>query len=191
MAEKPAIIVNSFQSSLENLSVINLDQNSRKNSIFRRSSKISKVSRNRRQKAETENRFKKILGSTEIIIVSLVVIFFASFVFFSYYTFFREDTKISGEYQNQTQNEAEGCNFVTIVGDDICDDVANTEVCAYDFSDCCNLANDRSTCQDCYCYIDITVQTTFSQFLWSCPFATTCDVKKKQSVKKYRFKTEC
>ena len=171
MAENPTIFVSSFQSSLENLSVINLNSNSRRNSTFRRSSKVSRILKSQRRKSKPESRFKKILASTEIIIVSLVFIFFASFVFFSYYTFFRNNSKVSEEYQNQTQSEGEGCDFVTIVGDDICDDIANTEVCAYDFGDCCNVANDRSTCQDCFCHIDTTLQTTFTQFLWSCPFA--------------------
>ena len=57
-----------------------------------------------------------------------------------------------------------GCEFVSIVGDDICDDVANTEVCAYDFGDCCSIENDRlSSCQECLCFIDTKVQSTFVQ----------------------------
>ena len=58
----------------------------------------------------------------------------------------------------------EGCDFFGIVGDDICDDIANTKSCGFDFGDCCIHENDRNSCQNCICYIDTTIHNTFLDF---------------------------
>ena len=111
---------------------------------------------------------QNILFRTEVIIVSLIFIFCATFVFIGYYSFLRNDSKRSViEQAKQNDSEIiidEGCDFFGIVGDDICDDIANTKSCGYDFGDCCIHENDRNSCQNCICYIDTTIHNTFLDF---------------------------
>ena len=45
------------------------------------------------------------------------------------------------------------CPFWAITGDGYCDDEANIPECGYDFKDCCQMENDRTLCEDCFCYI--------------------------------------
>ena len=125
----------------------------------------------KRKKVKTDTTTKK----AKYFLVSLVFVFCACFVFFGYNTFLdqNEPFKMFNQTLNPNFNESEeeGCDYIAIVGDDICDDVANTEVCAYDFGDCCSLDNDRiSSCQECYCFIDTTIQSTFLQGI--CQFMT-------------------
>ena len=64
---------------------------------------------------------------------------------------------------NVSIEKEEGCEYVDIVGDDICDDQANTKACAYDFGDCCSYNKDRSLCQECICNIDLEIQKPYLQ----------------------------
>ena len=38
------------------------------------------------------------------------------------------------------------------IGDQVCDDEANTEECQFDLGDCCDVQNDFTLCSDCFCY---------------------------------------
>ena len=112
------------------------------------------------------------------IFASLVAIFCGCFVFIGYYTFLQQEGTSKKETTTeqftidteQEDAEGSGCDYVSIVGDDICDDIANTEACAYDFGDCCVMENDRhSSCQDCFCFIDTQIQSTFVEIFCATP----------------------
>ena len=104
----------------------------------------------------------------------MVALLCASFVFTGYYTFFQQQEQTSRKEtttkHSSNETESSGCDYVSIIGDDICDDIANTEACAYDFGDCCAMENDRhSACQDCFCFIDTQIQSTFMEKYCSTP----------------------
>ena len=137
------------------LSVIDLHRvtNSEHQSQYRNVRPIPKTAMQRKG----ERRLKKNPASyRQFLLVSLVVSSCACFVFSVYNKFWQQDSKASTTIVNeQTSNETEetGCEYVSIVGDDICDDQANTKACAYDFGDCCKLENMLfSSCQDCFCF---------------------------------------
>ena len=44
------------------------------------------------------------------------------------------------------------CMHQSWIGDGICDDEANTEVCNFDGGDCCGSDADFSFCEQCICY---------------------------------------
>ena len=64
---------------------------------------------------------------------------------------------------NLTDKSVEACEYVDIVGDDICDDLANTKACAYDFGDCCSFDKDRSLCIDCFCNLHLDIKQSYLQ----------------------------
>ena len=49
-------------------------------------------------------------------------------------------------------SESIGCPYFEFLGDQICDDEANTEECQFDYGDCCDGQNDFSMCSECFCY---------------------------------------
>ena len=115
-------------------------------------------------------RTKKYKSVQKVSYIFLAVLFIscACFVFIGKYTFLKENKQKFNNEANHADSvngtESSGCDYVSIVGDDICDDIANTQACAYDFGDCCSLENDRnSSCQDCFCFIDTQVQLTYLQ----------------------------
>ena len=69
-----------------------------------------------------------------------------------------EDVIIPGQ-SGQSYNQGEdvqsnySCPFWHLIGDNYCDDEANTLECGYDFNDCCKSESDRSLCTECLCYI--------------------------------------
>ena len=65
---------------------------------------------------------------------------------------FKEDVILPyNEDENVIANYS--CPVWDLVGDNYCDDEANTLDCGYDFNDCCKGLSDRSFCTDCFCYI--------------------------------------
>ena len=58
------------------------------------------------------------------------------------------------------------CTVWSLVGDEYCDDEANVPECGYDLKDCCQLQNDRSLCQDCYCHIQEVNQNCPVKNIW-------------------------
>ena len=101
----------------------------------------------------------------ETILCTLLFVFSGGFVFFGYYysIFSNVQKSIQTKLQTTETNgySEEGCAFVDIVGDDICDDQANIKACAYDFGDCCSFDNDRSLCLDCICIIDFEAKMSY------------------------------
>ena len=63
-----------------------------------------------------------------------------------------EENQIVNQDHNQT-TDLNTCPFWEIAGDGYCDDEANIAECGYDFRDCCQMHNDRTLCEDCFCYI--------------------------------------
>ena len=62
-----------------------------------------------------------------------------------------EGTKSTTNTTNVKSNNT--CPVWDLTGDGYCDDDANIPECGYDFSDCCELENDRSACQNCTCFV--------------------------------------
>lgn len=58
---------------------------------------------------------------------------------------------MSKEIETEVEEEL-GCSYWQLVGDQFCDDEANTAECQFDSGDCCDYLNDFSLCQDCICY---------------------------------------
>ena len=107
------------------------------------------------QEQEAKRR-KKICHRIEYILVSLMCSICAATVVFVWYQV--EDTNrdlFIGRDLDQPMQELSNysCPFWHITGDDYCDDEANIEQCGYDFKDCCIMQNDRTLCQDCFCYL--------------------------------------
>ena len=121
------------------------------------------VSNTKIKRTKKSKRVQKVSN----IFLAFIFISCACFVFIGKYTFFKENVEENSNTKANyvdTINTSSGCDYVSIVGDDICDDIANTQACAYDFGDCCSLENDRnSSCQDCFCFIDTQVQLTYLQ----------------------------
>ena len=63
---------------------------------------------------------------------------------------------VSNTYSMNKNEEPEendsGCTYWGLVGDQICDDEANTAECQFDHGDCCNGQNHFDLCSDCFCY---------------------------------------
>ena len=71
-----------------------------------------------------------------------------------WYTSWSEQKTIIDEIgTTQTVNSNySNCQVWDIAGDGFCDDEANTVECGYDFNDCCQIGNDRTLCEDCFCF---------------------------------------
>ena len=96
---------------------------------------------------------EKICGAQSVMF-SLLSITCALTVMIIWY-FNLEDNKTnkdipSDQIVRQVSNNS--CPYWHITGDGYCDDEANIEECGYDFKDCCQMENDRTLCQDCFCY---------------------------------------
>ena len=56
-----------------------------------------------------------------------------------------------------------GCPFWDITGDGFCDDEANIPECGYDFKDCCRMENDRTICEDCFCFVSVDQKASIKE----------------------------
>ena len=105
--------------------------------------------------------------SKELVIFSAICVAGALFVMIGY----SQDTFLSFENkENQVEEKVEAgnssiCPYLTLMGDEYCDDEANTPECLYDSGDCCSYDNDRTLCEDCFCYDDATTNQDYSQWL--------------------------
>lgn len=113
---------------------------------------------------DTRNRFWSIVTFCTLCFLSALI------VMVLYHTILRfpkesESFQLHNQPNNQLNtiiDETEvGCEYSSIVGDDICDDIANTKICAYDFGDCCSFESDRSLCQNCTCKIELKSNNTY------------------------------
>ena len=69
--------------------------------------------------------------------------------------------KLKGSVLAISDEAGTGCQYYEMAGDDICDDLANTEICAFDLGDCCSFENDRSLCNECICNVDLNKEENF------------------------------
>ena len=74
-------------------------------------------------------------------------------------------------------------HLLGLIGDSVCDDIANTEVCSFDGGDCCYKDSDFGTCSNCTCYVHvIEVQEEESQIKNDLPKKKKKKKKKKSSA---------
>ena len=107
----------------------------------------------------------------DLIIFATICLTASLFVMIGFYTFFPKDKQLiklstnqpiyrpmTNDKTNATTDDEEdidyGCPYMSILGDGYCDDEANIAECLYDSGDCCYYENDRTLCQDCFCYVD-------------------------------------
>ena len=103
-------------------------------------------------------RKDKMLCKVQYAMYSFLSIFYAFVVMIIWYTSWLENKTITIEIGNvQTDiiagSNSSGCPFWDITGDGFCDDEANIVECGYDLKDCCEMGNDRTLCEDCFCFI--------------------------------------
>ena len=105
--------------------------------------------------------------SKELIIFSAICIAVALFVMIGYFTFLSPEKKENPVQKLVEENLGNStfCPYLDLVGDGYCDDEVNTPECLYDSGDCCSYDNDRTLCQDCFCYDDATTNQNYSQWL--------------------------
>ena len=73
-------------------------------------------------------------------------------------------------------------HLLGLIGDSVCDDIANTEVCSFDGGDCCYKDSDFGTCSNCTCYVQvIEIQEEESQIKNDLPKKKKKKKKKKKS----------
>ena len=117
-----------------------------------RKSKVDKI------KIQKLIRKDRILRKVQYAMYTLLSIIAAFIVLIIWYTSWLEENTITNEIANkQTESNANSndsnCQFWHIVGDGFCDDEANIVECGYDLKDCCEMGNDRTLCEDCFCFI--------------------------------------
>ena len=103
-------------------------------------------------------RKDKMLCKVQYAMYSFLSIFCAFVVMIIWYTSWFEKQSITieiGNYQTdiKASSNNSGCPFWAITGDGFCDDEANIPECGYDFKDCCQMENDRTICEDCFCIV--------------------------------------
>ena len=121
-----------------------------------------KAKRRKSQEDKTKEqelrRKDKILAKVQYGMYSFLSIFCAFVVMIIWYTSWLEDKTITNEIGNEQTDIKVNANNSTcqvwdITGDGFCDDEANIAECGYDFKDCCQMGNDRTVCEDCFCFV--------------------------------------
>ena len=140
--------LNDSQLSYENDGV----DNEAKDKAKSRKSKEDKI------KEQELRRKDKILCKAQYVMYTLLSIVAALIVMIIWYTSWLENKTITVEIGNeQTDIKASindsNCQFWDITADGFCDDEANIPECGYDFKDCCQMENDRTVCEDCFCIV--------------------------------------
>ena len=91
-----------------------------------------------------------------------------------YYTeHFKDEIITTAAPKNVSTKPPKFCDKIDFIGDGFCDDEINNELCDYDKGDCCEIDNDRSLCQECFCYTpknDLGDCTTYEN---ACVYAYT------------------
>ena len=99
----------------------------------------------------------KVVCRIQYIGFSLISMGCAFAVMIIWYTVWLEKNKcLEGTKSTTNTTDARSnntCPVWDLTGDGYCDDDANIPECGYDFSDCCELENDRSACQNCTCFV--------------------------------------
>ena len=108
--------------------------------------------------------------SKELVIFCAICVAVALFVMIGYFTFLspeEKDNPTEEPTEEVDETNSTTCPFLILVGDGYCDDEANTPECLYDSGDCCSYGNDRTLCQDCFCYDDAVTNQNYSELLCS------------------------
>ena len=131
-------------------------------SLDKKANDIDKAKRRKSQEDKTKEqelrRKDKILAKVQYGMYSFLSIFCAFVVMIIWYTSWLEDKTITNEIGNEQTDIKVNANNSTcpvwdITGDGFCDDEANIAECGYDFKDCCQMGNDRTVCEDCFCFV--------------------------------------
>ena len=109
------------------------------------------------QETTTPSRQSRIACRLQYIGFSLISMGCAFAVMIIWYTVWQsKNIDSTGEVNGADDDMAKSnfsCQYWELAGDGYCDDEANVPECGYDFNDCCEIASDRSLCQNCTCYI--------------------------------------
>ena len=109
----------------------------------------------REEQGDQENKGPKRRAHDYICVILLT--FMCMTIPFIWYHLDRKDEAVIrlGQAAEDVQylHSNDSCPFWHLLGDNYCDDEANTLECGYDFNDCCKIESDRSTCTDCLCFI--------------------------------------
>ena len=103
-------------------------------------------------------RKDRILRKVQYAMYTLLSIIAAFIVLIIWYTSWLEKQSMTigigyEEPDIKASSNNSGCPFWDITGDGFCDDEANIPECGYDFKDCCRMENDRTICEDCFCFV--------------------------------------
>ena len=126
----------------------------------------SKVNDNTKSRKDMEDKIKieeltrkeKMLRKVQYSMYILLSIIAAFIVLIIWYTSWLEKQSMTigigyEEPDIKASSNNSVCPFWDITGDGFCDDEANIPECGYDFKDCCEMENDRTICEDCFCII--------------------------------------
>ena len=109
----------------------------------------------REEQGDQENKGPKRRAHDYICVILLT--FMCMTIPFIWYHLDRKDEAVIrlGQAAEDVQylHSNDSCPFWHLLGDNYCDDEANTLECGYDFNDCCKIESDKSICADCLCYI--------------------------------------
>ena len=103
---------------------------------------------------QVEKQKRKRKYKITVIVSCLIFLVPCGLVMFLYYL-----PKYSGDKISQTtvdfntsSEPPNYCKMVDFVGDEVCDDEVNNELCDFDGGDCCDIKHDRSLCSECFCH---------------------------------------
>ena len=126
----------------------------------------SKVNDNTKSRKIKEDKIKiqklirkdRILCKVQYAMYTLLSIIAAFIVLIIWYTSWLEKQSMTigigyEEPDIKASSNNSVCPFWDITGDGFCDDEANIPECGYDFKDCCRMENDRTICEDCFCFV--------------------------------------
>ena len=102
----------------------------------------------------TEQKDIECRKSKELVFFSAICVAGSLFVMIGYFTFLSPEKKENPVEKLVEENLGNStfCPYLDLVGDGYCDDEVNTPECLYDSGDCCSYCDDRTLCQDCFCY---------------------------------------
>ena len=120
---------------------------------------------------DSSNKKSKKKSNVYKVLISCLIWFMSSvFVMIIYYNKHSQDKVVTKTLpSNPTTKPAKFCKMIDFAGDGFCDNETNNELCEYDRGDCCDISNDRSQCQECFCYtpkIELGDCSTYEHACW-------------------------
>ena len=148
----PRQSLNRTVQSLNSIHSINDEDDKANDESKRMKSEEDKIKEQELRKKE------KILCKVQYGMYILLSMFCAFTVMIIWYTSWLGENSITNEIDDKqsdinANSNNSTCQFWHIVGDGFCDDEANIVECGYDLKDCCEMGNDRTLCEDCFCFI--------------------------------------